>query len=148
MELNEITITDYERSDFPGLIELWTDIHLGGANRGDTNKIIEDTVKIGGKLFVVKDKNGRIIGSSWLSTDKRRNYIHHFGIRDEYRGSGLAQKLLKLTIDYSKSTGLQIKLEVHKDNIRAVKLYENYGFKYLGDYLGYIIRNYDEGGVE
>jgi ribosomal protein S18 acetylase RimI-like enzyme len=142
VKYKDLFIDDYKEEDFGGLIKLWTDIHLGGAGRGDTPKIIKDTIDNGGRLFVVKDKEGHIVGSSWLSTDKRRMYLHHFGIAENYRGSGLAQKLLDVSFDHAKSSGLQFKLEVHKENIKAIKLYEKNGFKYLGDYLGYIIRNY------
>ena len=92
---------------------------------------------------MVKDGAGRVIGSSWITTDKRRNYLHHFGVREEYRGKGLAQKLVEMSLAFSKLNGLQIKLEVHRDNIKAVKLYEKYKFKYLGDYLVYLIRDYE-----
>jgi len=144
MGIDNVSFKDYEKSDFQELIKLWEDIHLGGALRGDTHKIISDSIKIGGKLIVVKEMSGKIIGSSWITTDKRRNYLHHFGVREEYRGRGLAQKLLERSLEFSKSSGLQIKLEVHRDNIRAVRLYEKNKFKYLGDYLVYIIRNYDQ----
>ena len=143
MKPENISISDYTKSDYQGLIKLWEDIHLGGASRGDTHEIIEDSIKIGGRLFVVKEMSGRIIGSSWITTDKRRNYLHHFGIREEYRGNGLAQELLERSLEFSRRNGLQIKLEVHRNNIKAVRLYENYKFKYLGDYLVYIIRNYE-----
>lgn len=144
MEYKDLNITEYNKNDFEGLISLWEDIHLGGARRGDTNEIILNTIRNGGQLFVVKNKIGKVVGSSWISTDKRRNYLHHFGIREEFRGSGLAQKLLEISLEFSRKSGLQIKLEVHKDNFKAIKLYENRGFKYLGDYLVFIIRNYDE----
>ncbi|MCG2760769.1 MAG: GNAT family N-acetyltransferase [Candidatus Delongbacteria bacterium] len=144
MEFKDLRSDEYEKCDFEGLIRLWEDIHLGGAKRGDTQEIIEDTIKNGGQLFVVKNKSGNIVGSTWITNDKRRNYLHHFGIREEYRGSGLAQKLLEISLEFCKNNGLQIKLEVHKDNLKAIKLYENYKFKYLGDYLIFIIRNYNE----
>jgi ribosomal protein S18 acetylase RimI-like enzyme len=144
MAADNITMSDYAKHDFKGLIMLWEDIHLGGASRGDTHEIIEDTIRVGGKLIVVKEMSGKIIGSSWVTTDKRRNYLHHFGVRDEYRGTGLAQKMLDRSLEFSKKSGLQIKLEVHRDNIRAIRLYEKYKFKYLGDYLVYIIRDYEK----
>ncbi|MFO7810708.1 MAG: GNAT family N-acetyltransferase [Candidatus Delongbacteria bacterium] len=140
MDLEDIIILEYTKKDFDGLIRLWTDIHLGGASRGDTHDIIKNSIKNGGQLLVVKDPEGKIIGSSWLTTDKRRNYLHHFGIREEYRRTGLSTKLLEKALDFSNKSGLQIKLEVHKNNKIAIKLYEKYGFKYLGDYLSYIIR--------
>ncbi len=143
MKPENLTISDYSKIDYQGIIELWEDIHLGGASRGDTHEIIEESIKVGGKLLVVKEMSGRVVGSSWITTDKRRNYLHHFGIREEYRGMGLAQDLLERSLEFSKSNGLQIKLEVHRDNIKALRLYEKYKFKYLGDYLVYIIRNYE-----
>lgn len=143
MKPENLTISDYSKIDYQDLIKLWEDIHLGGASRGDTHEIIDESIKVGGKLFVVKEMSGRVVGSSWITTDKRRNYLHHFGIREEYRGTGLAQELLERSLEFSKSNGLQIKLEVHRDNIKAVRLYEKYKFKYLGDYLVYIIRNYE-----
>jgi len=82
----------------------------------------------------------RIIGTSWLTSDARRIYLHHFGIKPGYRGKGLADLLLKESLEYAKSTGLQIKLEVHKNNKNAIELYKKAGFKYLGDYDVYIIR--------
>ncbi len=142
MKFDELEIQEYKEDDYKGLIKLWTDIHLGGASRGDTPGIIADTIKNGGHLLVVKDREGTIVGSSWLTTDKRRNYLHHFGIREEYRRTGLSDRLLALSLDRSERSGLQIKLEVHKDNEFAVRLYKKYGFTYLGDYKSYIIRKY------
>jgi ribosomal protein S18 acetylase RimI-like enzyme len=37
--------------------------------------------------------------------------------------------------------GLQVKIEVHAENIYAIRLYEKMGFKPLGNYNIYIIRN-------
>jgi ribosomal protein S18 acetylase RimI-like enzyme len=34
-----------------------------------------------------------------------------------------------------------VKLEVHQQNIRAIHLYQQAGFQYLGDYDAYIIRD-------
>ena len=142
MKFNDLNIEHYIEDDYNGLIKLWTDIHLGGASRGDTPEIITDTIKNGGQLLVVKDQEGTVVGSSWLTTDKRRNYLHHFGIREAYRRTGLSDYLLILALDYSERSGLQIKLEVHKDNGFAVRLYKKHGFTYLGDYMSYIIRKY------
>ncbi|MDI3526842.1 MAG: hypothetical protein PWR03_1025, partial [Tenuifilum sp.] len=50
----------------------------------------------------------------------------------------------RLTIEslkYVKEKGYQVKLEVHKNNTRAINLYKQFGFQYLGDYDVYIIRD-------
>jgi ribosomal protein S18 acetylase RimI-like enzyme len=45
-------------------------------------------------------------------------------------------------MQFARESGLQIKLEVHKNNAIARQLYEKYGFKFLGDYDVFIVREY------
>ena len=70
-----------------------------------------------------------------------RQKITGFGVLTEYQGKGLSKLLLSKSLAFAKEIGLQIKLEVHKNNIIAKKLYKNASFKYLGDYEVYIIRD-------
>jgi ribosomal protein S18 acetylase RimI-like enzyme len=124
------------------MILLWENLGLGGAQRGDNEKIIRQTIDLGGQLLVMVDSNNNtIIGTSWLTVDGRRTYIHHFGIHADYQGNGLANNLLDASLKMAKSFGMQIKLEVHKDNAKALNLYSKAGFAYLGDYNVYIIRD-------
>jgi ribosomal protein S18 acetylase RimI-like enzyme len=143
--IDNYKIRDYEQTDFVAVAKLWNDTGMGVPARGDDNKAIERTLQLGGKLLVMDDvETKEVIGTSWMSSDGRRIYLHHFGIRPDYQGRGLSKPLLEKSLDFARSTGLQIKLEVHKDNIKAVRLYEKYGFGYLGDYNIYIIRNYSK----
>jgi ribosomal protein S18 acetylase RimI-like enzyme len=50
--------------------------------------------------------------------------------------------------DAGKEIGLQIKLEVHQSNERAINFYKKAGFKRLGDYDVYIIRDLQEIKIE
>ncbi len=108
--------------------------------RGDSREVIERTIKNGGKLLVL-ELNGEIIGTSWLTHDHRRTYLHHFAIKPEFQGKGYSKILLEKTIESAKKIGYQLKLEVHKTNIRAKRLYEKYGFRILDGYEVYIIRD-------
>lgn len=135
-------IRNYTDTDYTGMILLWENLGLGGAQRGDNEKIIRQTIDLGGQLLVMVDSNNNtIIGTSWLTVDGRRTYIHHFGIHADYQGNGLANNLLDASLKMAKSFGMQIKLEVHKDNAKALNLYSKAGFAYLGDYNVYIIRD-------
>jgi ribosomal protein S18 acetylase RimI-like enzyme len=131
---------DYQQSDFDGLMEMWLATGLGDSKRGDNHQIIIQTLEKGGKLILLKTSSLKIIGSSWMTTDGRRLYLHHFGILPECQGKGLAKLLMAESMKFAKQTGLQIKLEVHTTNLKAINLYKKYGFKYLGDYDVYIIR--------
>lgn len=137
-----LIIRDYTNSDFDSLNALWQETGLGGSQRGDNANIIKDSLNIGGKLIVIENtKNHEIIGSSWMTFDGRRIHLHHIGVKPSYQNKGLGKRLTKESLKYAKKKGYQIKLEVHKDNVNAIKIYKKLGFNYLGDYDVYIIRD-------
>ncbi len=139
-----LKVRDYVAADFDQVKKVWIETGMGGSVRGDDAKIIDRTLKSGAKLFILENANtNEIIGTSWLTHDERRIYMHHFGIRPAFQGNGYAHKLMKASMDFVQSTGLQIKLEVHHENVKAIQLYKKWGFNYLGDYDVYIIRNYE-----
>jgi len=136
------TIRDYLSSDYTEIVALWEKVGLGATHRGDSQEVIEKTLKIGGRMLVmVVPESGEIIGTSWLTVDGRRTYLHHFGIAASWQGKGLSKPLLEASLEIARQIGFQLKLEVHKDNFKAVTLYKSAGFSYLGDYDVYIIRD-------
>lgn len=139
---DRITIRDYRPDDFEGLMALWEETGLTYPERADDAKTIEETLKLGGKLLVMLDgPDGSIIGSSWMSYDGRRIYLHHFGIRTDLQGKGFGKMLAVETMKFLRTMKKQVKLEVHKDNKAAIALYENLGFSPFRDYLIYMLRN-------
>lgn len=139
-------IRDYREDDFPALSELWVATGMGRPDRGDDNDTIIRSVSLGGKLLIMTDDTHKIIGSSWMTFDGRRIHLHHFGIAPSHQGTGLSKPLLKASLAFVKEKGYQVKLEVHQTNLKAINLYKNAGFRYLGDYDIYIIR--DTGSID
>ena len=139
---NNIVIRNFNKEDIKGVCELWEKTGLGNSLRGDNLDTIELSINIGGKFIVMEDSlHSKIIGTSWITFDGRRLHLHHFGIDPDYQGKKLSKSLLRETLLFAKTRGIQIKLEVHKDNFRAIELYTKNYFKYLGDYRIYIIRD-------
>lgn len=134
-------IIDFQPEYFDKLNSFWEDSGLGGNHRGDSLELVMSTLHNSARLILMIDMTNDIIGTSWLTNDSRRTYIHHFGIRKDYRNSGLGGVLLNHCLNIAKLIGLQVKLEVHKDNLPAQKLYRKYGFQDLGDYQVLIMRN-------
>jgi ribosomal protein S18 acetylase RimI-like enzyme len=115
---------------------------MGSPERGDTREIIEKTIKMGGSLLVMEEKGtGRISGTSWMTFDGRRILLHHFGILPEFQGIGLSKILMKESLQVVRRKGFQVKLEVHSSNFKAINLYKKFGFKHLGEYKVFIIRD-------
>lgn len=143
MEKADFIVRDYCESDMKGIAVLWEQTGLGSPQRGDNRQTIETSLKHGGKFLVLASKNsGQIIGTSWVTSDSRRLYWHHFGILPGFQSKGMGKWLALETMKWAKTVGLQIKLEVHRQNIAAVNMYKNLGFNYLGDYDVYIVRDW------
>lgn len=137
-----MTFRDYRPEDYSRLKELWDELGLDPAERGDTEPVIRKSVEHGGKLLLLElPGSERIIGSSWMTFDGRRLYMHHFGIAKEHQRKGLGMLLLIESLKYVKAEGYQVKLEVHEDNIAAKKLYEKAGFSIFNHYDVYMIRD-------
>lgn len=132
----------YQKGDFEQVNTLWQKTGLGGKERGDDEGIILQTLAHGGRFFIMEEaETGFLIGTSWITNDARRLYLHHFGIKPDYQGNGYARALLAYILEVLKPLNMQLKLEVNKYNKRAVALYQKYGFQLLGDYDVYIIRD-------
>ncbi|MBW6489574.1 MAG: GNAT family N-acetyltransferase [Lentimicrobium sp.] len=137
-------LRDYLHSDYEEVNNFWNENGLGGKHRGDDAEVIEQTLINGGHLLLLCNETGKIIGTSWLTNDKRRTYLHHFGIDLQYRGRGLSKMLLSASLIKAKKDGYQIKIEVHHQNEVALRLYKTSGFKPLGEYDVFIIRDLSE----
>ena len=135
-------VRDYNANDYDEVIRIWKSTGMGGEERGDNEKTIDDSLKIGGRfLLLIEKETSQIIGTSWMTFDGRRILLHHFGIDPAFQGRGLSRILMRESMKHVKDKGYQVKLEVHQSNKRAIFLYKSYGFKYLGDYEIYIIRD-------
>ncbi len=139
---DKFRIREYRDSDYNEIVKVWETTSLGNAERGDDRSVIEDTIRMGGCLLVMEEKETRqIMGTSWITNDGRRLFLHHFGVIPQFQGKGLSNSLLKESLLFVKKKGHQVKLEVHKSNLKAINLYKKFGFSYLGDYNVFIIRD-------
>ena len=138
-----IEFRKYTEKDFPEILNLWISSGMAGKERGDNHKQIQKTIDAGGKLIVMTSEK-KIIGTSWLTSDSRRLHLHHFAVLHRYRGKGYSHYLMKESIKFAQSKNMQLKLEVHKENITAINLYKKYGFHTFDDYYIMVIRKPNE----
>jgi ribosomal protein S18 acetylase RimI-like enzyme len=79
-------------------------------------------------------RTGELAGTSWLTWDGRRVFLHHFAIRPRLQGQGLGKILARASLDFAREKGCPVKLEVHRENKAAIHLYQSSGFNGFGDY--------------
>ena len=92
--LDQITFRAFRKKDFPEILKLWQLCGMGGEERGDTAETILKCNSHGGYFVVLECTSQKIIiGTSWMTWDGRRIYLHHFCIHPEYRGKGFGKLL-------------------------------------------------------
>ena len=131
-------IRDYRQEDFSQVENLWKETGVFRPERGDTHEIILRCNSQGGKFLILEDEiNNRIIGTSWLTWDGRRVLMQYFALLPTLQGLGYGRKLALESLAFSRNKKAPMKLEVHHDNIPAIQLYKNLGFKVLEGYEVY-----------
>ena len=136
-------IRDYQPGDFPQIEALWKETGVFRPERGDTPEIIHRCNSQGGKFLILEDEiDKRIIGTSWLTWDGRRVLMQYFALLPAVQGLGYGRKLAIESLAFSRNKKAPMKLEVHRENISAIQLYKNLGFKILEGYEVYMV-HYD-----
>lgn len=93
-----------------------------------------DTRLITRKTFAYKTGGEYVGGCALFERYEKCGHFSHFFVRSDLRGQGIGSRILAFAIEHLKEMGMEImRLHVDKDNLRAIKLYEKYGFLYSGD---------------
>ena len=99
--------------------------------------IFRDCLRVGYVCRVVEVGND-MAGYGIMSIGAGEAHVLNVCVRDEYRGRGLARKLLLYLIDRARGAGMyEAFLEVRPSNIAAAKLYYSLGFEQVGVRRGY-----------
>ena len=133
-------IRDYKPEDYTGVEALWKQTGIYTVERGDTPLIIQRSLRAGGKFLILENPaDGSVGGTSWITWDGRRTFLHHFSIHPSLQGKGYGRKLAQASLAFAHEKNCPMKLEVHKQNLPAVNLYKSLGFKVFEDYEIYMI---------
>jgi predicted GNAT family N-acyltransferase len=91
-------------------------------------------------LSTLAQEGDEIIGTVLGSYDGRKGYIYKVVVKDNFRGTGLGQRLVEETVRKIKEAGaLDIRVNCAKE---LVGFYEKCGFKLKGDLYQLQIKNY------
>ena len=103
---------------------------------------IESTNSSENNCIIVACDGNKIIGDASLGGNNCDRMKHQrtlgISVLKDYWGMGVGSLLLSEIIEFAKSSGTEIiTLEVRSDNLRAIGLYEKFGFKKIGQFKGF-----------
>ena len=102
-----------------------------------SESIFRDCLRVGYVCRVV-DAGGDIGGYGIMSIGAGEAHLLNVCVRHDYRGRGLARKVLLYLIDRARSAGMyEAFLEVRPSNTAAAHLYRSLGFEQVGIRRGY-----------
>ena len=93
-------------------------------------------------LFLIARQDGKLVGTANLSGFARAR-MHHRGeigisVDKQVWGQGIGRMLMQTLLGFAKDSGFRVlSLEVRSDNVRAIHLYESFGFVKYGTFPGF-----------
>lgn len=102
------------------------------SNRVDLQEYAEKIIKLS-EIYSVKDNNEIIaLVSTYLNNNSA--YITLFAIKKNFHGQGISYKLFDFLRKKIKEKSIdELKLEVYKNNIRAIRFYQKLDFNIVSE---------------
>ena len=153
MNASAIVIRAQEPEDIAALTELlnqpralWGTLQLPYASVASRRARSEATAPGRTATRIVAVIDGKVVGSLGLDRfEGRRAHVGAFGmaVRDDYAGRGVGTALMTAMIEQAdRWLGLtRLELNVFVDNVRAIALYERFGFEREGLMRSYAFRD-------
>lgn len=118
--MKNYAIIEITPDELPKCISFWGD--------GNDRRLIERNT------FVYKRDSEYVGGFALFERYEKCGHFSHFYVRNDLRGQGIGSSLLEFAIERLKEMSMEVmRLHVDKNNPRAIKLYEKYGFVYSGE---------------
>lgn len=98
-----------------------------------SKRAFEDSLKLPHAIFLVAYLEEQILGYCGVYQVFNEGDITNIAVSPDYRGMGIAGKLLEEVFVYSAERGIgALTLEVRESNAPAIHLYHKYGFEQAG----------------
>ncbi|MGP1488223.1 MAG: GNAT family N-acetyltransferase [Peptoanaerobacter stomatis] len=113
-----------------------------GISVSEEKRIILSFLQDKKSMMFVARHNGKIVGlAAYRSMPRRFSHRANIGISilKDYWGNKIATRLIETMLDFAQNVARSkvISLEVATDNIRAIRLYEKFGFEKIGLFKKY-----------
>lgn len=139
--LRELRIEDYD-----ALIELWTEAKLLHRPKGrDRRDNIERELQQPSAVFLVAEKDGKLVGSIFGTHDGRRGWINRLAVAPSYRRQGIAAQLVKEVEKRLDAMGIEIIACLVEDwNSVSMEVFQRIGYKRHSDVVYFSKRKHSD----
>ncbi len=126
-----VTIESMTGTDYDEAMRLWKETPGLGVSAGfDTRERIAAYLARNPGLSTVARDEGKMIGTVMCGHDGRRGSLYHVVVRPEYRGQGIAQKMIERCLDGLRAQGIHNGfLFVHTANQEAAAFWTHIGWQ-------------------
>jgi len=139
--MENIVIRDYRSEDYLAIIDLWLKTGYGKTSRYENQKVIEKSIKMGGRLIVATTPESLMAGSLWLTFDGYSGHLHHLSVLPKFIEMEIVSSLVGEAIRFSKGKGYQLKIEADLNNKNLIHQFSELGFTSIGQYFIFVLRD-------
>ena len=115
-----------------------------GRSVEEEEALLRDLAASANSVVLLAKKGGEIVGNARFRGMARARLRHRgelaISVRKSEWGQGIGSRLLEAALDFAVHTAHAeiVSLEVRSDNARAIRLYEKYGFRKIGQFQGFL----------
>jgi len=117
--------------DYPAVRALWENAGAGiQLRRSDEPQEIEKKLQRDPELFLVAEKDGRIVGAVLGGFDGRRGLVYHLAVAAPFQRHGVGKLLMRELEERLRALGcIRVYLLVTPENETAMRFYEKNGWQ-------------------
>jgi ribosomal protein S18 acetylase RimI-like enzyme len=125
MIIREFTLNDYTL-----VIDLWKKAGIELSN-SDSLEGIKHKLERDSDLFLVAEKDGRIVSAVMGSYDGRRGWVNHLAVDPQFQGNNVGTEIMVELEKRFKDVGCEkVNLLIEMDNSKVQGFYEKLGFNH------------------
>jgi ribosomal protein S18 acetylase RimI-like enzyme len=116
--------------DVPRVVELWRTVFPDDPSRNDPALMAQRKLEFEPELFLVGEKDGRLVAAVMAGYDGVRGWIYHLAVDPDERRQGFGKKMMQAAEEMMMSLGCpKVNLQIRSSNEGVIEFYEAIGYK-------------------
>ena len=122
-------IRPFREADETQVVSLWRRVFSDDPPWNDPPAVIRRKLRVQSELFLVGEKNGRIVATVMAGYDGFRGWIYHLAVAQEDRRKGIARAIMAEAETKLQRLGCtKINLQIRESNTSAIDFYKSIGY--------------------